>query len=378
MVTKKYLALLMAELIVCAVAPKARAQTAASPTTEAPAAVTVRVHHAPKSVAPPHVRLELGARVEHVELARRVVLVYRHQGAVLEVPFERSSQGQGSEPYIAVVPEDHVGNDLAYAIEVEDLAGRRAPVFASRESMHPVQLTPDLTDAQEAALLEQNEGRRSTVSAFGEVVSFGTTDAMVREPGSAPGSPLTSRRFSDGYYRVEGAYTYRILRTVAEFGIRAGVVRGRSVVAGETDPNRFDVGLNYGAPRLRLRATPELHFEGEFLTSVTEVGFAVGGGGAVIIGDPYATRLALGVEGIDLFGWRAYSRLDVVTSRRWSFAPIVEVTTMPNADKAGVRLIGELGLNLGKGFAAQLRGGYQARSFSDGGPSAGLAAAYSF
>jgi hypothetical protein len=320
--------------------------------------------------------LELGATVDHAELARRVLLVYRHQGALIEIPFERSSQGR--EPYVAVVPEEQLGEDFGYAIEVEDLQGRRTPVFASRTALHSVQVTPDLTDAQEAELLKKNDDRRSTVSTFGEVVSFGSTDAMVRPQGSAPGSPLTSQRFADGYYRVEGAYTYRILRTVAEFGIRAGVVRGRSVVAGETDPNRFDVGLNYGAPRLRLRAAPELHFEGEFLTSVTEVGFSVGGGGAVIIGDPYATRLTLGVEGIDVFGFRAYSRFDVVTSPRWSFAPIVEVTTMPHADKAGVRLIGEVGWNVGNGFAVQLRGGYQARTFSDGGPSAGLAAGYSF
>lgn len=107
---------------------------------------------------------------------------------------------------------------------------------------------------------------------------------------------------------------------MSEFGIRAGIVRGQSLVRRESDPSKYEVGLNYGAPRIRLRAEDWLHVEGELLTSVTEVGFAVGGGGAVLLGDPYGSKLVLGLEGIQVFGCAATrastsSRIRVCRSR---------------------------------------------------------------
>ena len=195
--------------------------------------------------------------------------------------------------------------------------------------------------------------------------------------GSLPGLTET-RRVPDQFYRVEGSYTYRLLGTVSEFGIRAGVVRGQSLVRRETDPSKYEVGLNYGAPRIRLRAEDWLHVEGELLTSVTEVGFSVGGGGAVLLGDPYGSKLVLGLEGIQVFGVRGYTRLDLVASSRLSFAPIIEVTTMPHADVAGVRLLGEAGIDVGAGLRLDVRAGYQARRFDQGGPTLGGGLAYAF
>ena len=155
-------------------------------------------------------------------------------------------------------------------------------------------------------------------------------------------------------------------------------MRGRSLVRGEIDSDKYDVGLNYGAPRVRLRVDDWLHIEGELLTSVTEVGFSVGGGGAVLLGDAYGSKLVLGFEGIQVFGARGYSRLDLVASSRLVVSPIIEVTTMPHADRAGVRLLGEAGIDLGRGFAMQMRGGYQARTFDQGGPTLGGGVAYAF
>ena len=166
--------------------------------------------------------------------------------------------------------------------------------------------------------------------------------------------------------------------TVAEFGLRGGIVRGSSPVPGATDRSKFDVGLNYGAPRIRLRATDWLHFDGEFLTSVTEVGYSVGGGGAILLGDIYATHLKLGFEGIEVFGLRGYTQFNVALGKRVSAGTLVEVTNMPHADKAGVRLAGDVRIDLGAGFGLGLRGGYQARAFASGGPSGGLSASYSF
>jgi hypothetical protein len=216
------------------------------------------------------------------------------------------------------------------------------------------------------------------VQSSGEYASFGSTTATV--PAATPATPQTpqTRTVADMFYRIEGSYTYRLLGTVSEFGIRAGVVRGQSLVRGETDPSKYEVGLNYGAPRIRLRAEDWLHIEGELLTSVTEVGFAVGGGGALLLGDAYGSKLVLGFEGIQVFGARGYSRLDLVANSRLVFSPIIEVTTMPHADVAGVRLLGEAGIDVGAGLRVDVRGGYQARRFDQGGPTLGGGLAYAF
>jgi hypothetical protein len=183
---------------------------------------------------------------------------------------------------------------------------------------------------------------------------------------------------SDHFWRLEGGFTYRLLRTISEFGIRGGMYRGTSLVSGETDPNKFNVGLNYGAPWVRLRATDWMHFEGELLSSITEVGFSLGGGAAVLLGDAYGSHLTVGFESIEVFGTRGFGRFDVVVDRRLRVAPSVEVTGMPHASSAGVRLLMDVGVDLGQGWLATLRGGYQARVFNSGGPAAGGGLTYAF
>jgi len=69
--------------------------------------------------------------------------------------------------------------------------------------------------------------------------------------------------------------------------------------------------------------------------------------------------------------------VDIVTP--WlGFAPIVEIGDMPHADELGVRLLGEASAQLGAGFVVAVRGGYQAREASAGGPGAGVSLAYAF
>jgi hypothetical protein len=267
-----------------------------------------------------------------------------------------------------------------YSIEIETTTGEQVPVFATRAAPHRVTVLDTPTDRREAELLTRLHGRRSVVQASSEYASFGSTTATVPAVAGPGGVPLppTTRTVPDMFYRVEGSYTYRLLGTVSEFGLRAGVVRGQSLVRGETDPSKYEVGLNYGAPRIRVRAEDWLHVEGELLTSVTEVGFAVGGGGALLLGDAYGSKLVVGMEGIQVFGVRGYTRLDLVANSRLMLAPIIEVTTMPHADAAGVRLLGEAAIDLGAGIRADLRAGYQARRFDQGGPTLGGGLAYAF
>jgi hypothetical protein len=235
--------------------------------------------------------------------------------------------------------------------------------------MHDVSIAEDYADLTERALLAQVGGRRSVFSSSFDWVSFGST------------TTVGSSTVSDGYWRAEGAYTFRPLRFIVEFSIKAGVVRGTSPVAGVDangpDADKLKVGLNYGAPTVLVRLMDYVHLEAELLTSVTEVGFSAGGGAAIHIGEVYGSKLVLGVESIKTFGTRGWARLDVVRPH-WRVSPIVEITDMPHADRAGVRLLTELAFDLGAGFGIAARAGYQARDFKTGGPALGMSLAYAF
>jgi hypothetical protein len=323
------------------------------------------LHHVPLATAPQHTRVAIAATIDRPDLVKRATVAYRHGDEVDEVDFRRSSFAD--EPYIAVIPAEHVDRpNIAYAIELESTSGQKMAVFASRDEMHPVEVVGDFVDAKEEALLTRLAGRRFVVETNGEYAYFGKENA-----------PATAQPVSDAFWRLEAGFTYRLLRTISEFGIRGGVYRGTSAVPGETDPSKYRVGLNYGAPWMRLRASDWLHFEGELLTSITEVGFSLGGGAAVLLGDEYGSHLTLGFESINIFGTRGTSRFDVVAAHGLRLAPTIEVTSMPHASSAGVRLLLDLGVDLGH-WTLMLRGGYQARVFDSGGPAAGGAVAYAF
>lgn len=317
------------------------------------------LHHAPVITAHVGSDIVIGARIERPDRLKRAVLVFHGGDTQGEVELERSSASPLG--YVATIPARAVQGDLSYAIELETTSGETVPVFATRAEPHHVTVLDSPQDLREANLLTRLKGRRSVVETSGEYASFGKEGTV-----------------NDQFYRIEGNYTYRLLGTVSEFGLRVGMVRGRSLVAGETDPSKYDVGLNYGAPHVRLRVVDWLHIEAELLTSVTEVGFSVGGGGSILLGDAYGTKLIFGMEGVQVFGVRGFSRLDLVVNSRLMVSPIIEITTMPHADTPGVRLLGEAAIDLGRGFALNLRGGYQARTFDQGGPTAGGGLAYAF
>jgi hypothetical protein len=210
-------------------------------------------------------------------------------------------------------------------------------------------------------------------------VSFGKSIARVEGPDG-----LVERVVNDRYYRVEGAYTYRPLRVISEFSIRVGVVRGsapvpvRDLLPGQSEDERFDVGLNYGAPSVRFRLGEHWHLDGSFIANITEVGFSAGTGAGLHIGDIHGSKVSFGFEAIQTFGVRFFTQVDIQAVRWLKLSPIIEVTNMPSADDYGVRLLGELGFDIGAGFALAGRGGYQARDFTSGGFSAGGAVGYGF
>lgn len=350
--------------------------------------VQPRLHHAPVSTAEPDEPLEIAATIEHPELVKYAGIVYRTpKGPLRAAPFLRSVEGG----YTAVIPAGAVkAPGLSYAIELERVDGVRVAVFASRSSMHTISVVEDRMDARERAAFERLEGRRSVVTALAEYVRFGTTTGDTAIPCAAKQDDcaegeMVVPQVDDQYWRVEAGYTYRPLRTVAEFSLRGGVVRGTSLVGGleEKNDESYKVGLNYGAPTVRFRFADAWHLELEFLTSITEIGFSVGFGNALLIGDPYGSKLTLGFEtiGVDsdtYFGSRFFSRMDIAAADRVTVSPMVEVTDMPHAEAFGVRLLGEVNVAVGGGFGVGLRAGYQARKSTSGGPSFGGNATLAF
>lgn len=367
-----------------ALSAPARAEEAL-PATPAPEGARPRLHHSPLTTVPAREALLVTARIEHPELVKRALFIYATEGApsLREIAFRR-----GMSAYVAEIPsQELLPRWFEYAIELELLDGTRQAVFASRKRPHRVSVPEQLMDARERALNERLGGRRSVFFASGDYVDFGTSEVF-----DAGGNP-TAASVRDRYFRLEGGYTYRPLRLITEFSLRAGVVRGKSPVptedlAVDADGNQlattadgrdpFAVGLNYGAPSVRIRLADICHVEGELLTSVTEKGFSLGTGAAVLIGDPYGSKLTLGFESIKTFGTRFWSRLDIPAHTRLTVSPIIEIADMPHANQFGVRLLGELALDAGSGFTIAARGGYQARLYTEGGASGGGTVSYAF
>ncbi len=351
------------------------------------AAKAPRVHHAPVSSARAHEDLRLAVTLDHPELVRGAGVAYRAPGGAIKVvPLLRGDHGV---EYLAVIPaEDVLAPGLGYAIEIEQTSGVRVAAFASRAALHPVLVLEEPMDLRERAALQRLHGRRSTVAASANFVRFGTTTGPAAIPCAAgvTGCPVGQTgvpSVSDQFWRVEAGYTYRPLRTVAELGIKIGVVRGTSLVAeDQLDPSKFSVGLNYAEPWLRLRLADAWHVELAALASITEIGFSIGGGAALLIGDPYGTRLTLGGETIGFgdtyFGSRFYSRFDLLVREGITVAPVIEVTDMPHAESYGVRLYGDASIALPRGFGLGVRAGYQARLSTSGGVGLGTTASFSF
>lgn len=367
-------------------APKADTKELAKNSVESDA--EPRVHHAPLSVAQPHHEIAVEATLDHPQMIRSMTLVYRRAGGggdLRAVPFRR-----GSGPaYVATIPEDDViAPGVAYTIEIERTDGQRLSAFAARDKMHQIQVIEDRMDARERILYERLDRRRSVATATGEFVQFGKVRGA---NGLCPKGPtetcmqdeLRIPEVTEQYWKVEFSYTYRPLRTVAEFSLRGGVVRGTSLDSNSLSEEDYKVGLNYGAPSVRFRILDAWHVEGEFLTSITEQGFAVGAGLMTIIGDPYGSNITIGFESVGFssesyFGTRFFSRMDIAATDRLLISPIIEISDMPRSEHFGVRLLGEASYWIGGGFSAAVRAGYQAREAASGGVGLGGRVSFAF
>jgi hypothetical protein len=338
-----------------------------------PAPVLPELHHAPVSNAQAAQPLQILADFAHPEALGRAVLLHRAAGesAYHELPFQR-----GTQSYLAVIEAGSVRDGgLSYAIELELPDGQRVPGFASREQPFQVQVQLDEDEAEEKAALQRVNGLRSSTRVSGEWVNFGKSTTQI--PASSPDAAPQTVSHDDHYYRLEASYAYRPLRTVSEFGVRLGLVRGSSPDAGGGATQK-DVGLNYAAPWVQLRLTDGFHVSAHLVTGVTEVDFSLGAGAELTFGDPYGANLRVGFESIEGFGSRFFTKVDIRVSDRVVLSPVVEATNMPNAHDYGVRLLAQLGVQLTTQFRLSALGGYQARNSVSGGPTLGLTTELSF
>jgi hypothetical protein len=357
----------------------AEAKSRAPAERAAPPALVPRplVHHSAPAVADRNHDLTLAITAQHPQALRRASLLFRTTRT--KKYRSREFRDSGIDRRVTLSAAELAADRLEYAIVVETTDGERFAAFASPEQPHDVALIDRLDDVEERRLLANAGGGRNQFSSSVDYVDFGTSTAESLSNGA-----VVERTVRDRYYRIEGAYTYRPLRVVSEFTLRAGVVRGKSPVPVETavasasEAERFDVGLNYGAPSVRFRLSDLVYLDAEFLTSLTEVGFSVGAGGAVLIGEPYGRRLEVGFEAIQIFGTRFFTSLAIPANAWLTVSPHVEVTDMPHARDFGVRLTTELEAELGRGWSVAARGGYQARAAAEGGVSTGASLRFSY
>ncbi|WP_437540821.1 hypothetical protein WME97_25445 [Sorangium sp. So ce367] len=370
-----------------AAAGEQASQAASASPSGAPAvAPEVGMVHAPVSVGKSGEALAIEANFTNAHLLRQAFVVYRlRDGTLRSTVFQRS--GSASLAYVAMIAPEVVGPPgLDYTIETERIDGVRASVFASRARMHHVQVVEAPIDSVERTLLKRLGGRRSTASARFDYVDFGARppDETACQASNTQECPVTEpndHKVGEHYWNAELSYTYRLLRAVAEFSMRAGYIRGKS--PGAPEANDYKAELVYAAPGVRFRLADSWHVEMGLLTGMTGKGFTMGTGGAFLIGDPYSSKITLGCETIGLwegtyFGSRCYSRVDFPAGDSLSLAPMIEVTDMPSAGEWGVRLVGEGTLKLSDVISATLRGGYQARKSDRGGVGVGLQGSVAF
>jgi hypothetical protein len=316
------------------------------------------LHHAPVVIATADRSLVIEADIDAPELVKHALVVYRTERdpTLRVVELLRSP---GDTAYAGEIPAHVVKTPwLDYTIEFEMRDGSVVSMFGTREELHRVSVPVDYLDLREKALLGRLGGRRSLISTRADYVTF---------------VPLGSN-LRDAYWQVEGGYTFRPLRALTEFTVKAGVLRGITPRNGA----EAATGMYYTAPAVRVRLSDAFHVDVEGLTGVTQSGFEFGGGAELLIGDPYGSKLAVGVEAIHEFGTRGWSRVDITATRGLMVSPTIEVTNFPYAERFGVRLALHLGVELGSGVRADIQGGYQAREMAGGGPGGGVGLGYAF
>lgn len=278
---------------------------------------------------------------------------------------------RGGRAYEAVIPRElAVPPGFAYFVTERMADGTERAVFADSAAPHPVRVTRPPAEEDELRRLAARKGQRSTVTLSADAIDFGD-----RALGGASGE------VHDRYYRIEAGYAYSFLTRIETIQLSLVRVRGQGATWSQGEPPVVadtSPGIDYGRAEVTLLAHDELRLSGALLLGASQRGFEYGGGATVLLGDPYAMSLELGVERVTTLGTTGRLRLGFAAMPQVPMGAAIEVSTFPTGDDSGVRLLYDIGYRLGPITQLTVRAGYQGRTSVTGGPAIGASFDYGF
>ena len=343
----------------------AAAQTAAAPAAAAdaaPSALHVPIHEAFTGEA------ELRFKVLEPDRVGAIMVscLARAGGArVHGVQARRAADGYRARlPFACVKPPG-----FGYWVSLRGADGREQPLFAAAGSPHPVRVIHTPERERELRLLRAHGYKRSRLVAFAEGVDFGDRRA-------APDGPT----IHDRYYRLEAGYGYAFYGVIEDIGLTLVRVRGQTSALDAAQAARLplDPGIDYGRATVTLRLVELVRARGSLLLGASQEGFEYGVSSELVLGDPLAEHLLVGVESLTTLGDTGYLRLGFNATPTIPMGARVELTDFPLGEDAAVRLLYEIGYRFAPDVELSLRGGYQGRTSVVGGPSLGVTMRYGF
>ncbi len=267
----------------------------------------------------------------------------------------------GDGRFVARIPGAHVAPGLfEYYVVAEEGRTVRAQ-FGTPAEPYRVHVLPSSSAVTLQRELLRTNRQRAYFAARADYLQPGGTDM-----------PLQRYTLSFGY---------RILRALhgIEFGL--GLVRGAEIV------DRRNIGLNYGWGELQLQLHEWAYLDLRLFLGIGGVGFELGGGATLIVGNRYGTHASVAIDAITHVGFELVTKLETDTLRFARLATLIIFTTLPGEGSAAptdgggltaIELCGEIGVPLGSHLLVTARAGWGARTPTQGGPVLGLRAAYGF
>ena len=319
--------------------------------------------HTPPGGATTGGPVDLAFELVHPELVKGAEVRYRRAGSsggFRAAPVQRGTDGA----WTVTLPRPAAGVDgIEYYVTLTRRDGTTEAAFANERDPHTVVVHPTRDDSQEAADLLRLGGNRLDLAAGGELTNFGSRRD---ENGDLCGA--AGKRCRDDSYSLYGAVRYHFLRQVRSVGVRVTRIDGKTTRGGA----EHDLGLVGAAidVEIRLHAAVSLTLLG--LLGADETTVQPGAGAALAVGLGEPARLEFGLRGMSDVGWAFDTWMRWLTVRSTPLGAGIELTTMPgNNANAALRLMLEIGRQLGRHVLVTLRGGYGARDLEGGGATLG-------
>jgi hypothetical protein len=340
------------------------------------------VRHVPPAEVTVGERLLVEAQVERGWKLDALDLHWRRAGGTWNTTAFGKTASAGWAAVVAAA--EVVPPVIEYFITSRAPGGPAVDRFASADAPHPVLVSPPDDDLERQERLLGYRGHRSRARAVGEWVSFG-----------GHGRDATGVGYRDAYYRTEAEYLYRILTFVES--IQLGMVHFRGDVpppsafrtGTSTEPARA-TGMDYGYAEIALALSEVIGVKGRLLLGADDLGFAMGAGASLRLGEPTRAHLEIGAETIRRVGSDGFVRFAWDTVPRWPMSLALHVTNQPAAPlrpavspaqpddlridegaPTGVRAVWQIGYELTRAITLSVRAGYQARVSTAGGPTLG-------